>query len=165
MDRRLARSRPPTGAGGGSANYKNRRGYFQRRFKGGPMAGATEPRFRSREAALRFYFRASELLAPNAKPGMFSKRRPSTIGKPSNVVLDFLSLDSCFRGMNEQQLWLLRELYGPSGFGAKPRPIAEVFEEVRRKFPNDGWTPQKVARLTSETLRMFEEHLKRRGLR
>jgi hypothetical protein len=129
------------------------------------MAGATEPRFRSREAALRFYFRASELLAPNAKPGVFSKRRPSTIGKRSNVVLDFLSLDSCFRGMTEQQLWLLRELYGPSGFDVKPRPLAEVLEEFQRKFPKDDWTPQKVARFTNDTLRMFEEHLKRQRLR
>ena len=129
------------------------------------MAGATEPRFRSREAALRFYFRASELLAPNAKPGVFSKRRPSSIGKQSNVVLDFLSLDSCFRGMNEQQLWLLREMYGPGGFGAKRRPVAEIFDDGRRKFPNDDWTRQKMARIVSETLRTFEENMKRQRLR
>jgi hypothetical protein len=128
------------------------------------MAGATERRFRSREAALRFYFRTSELLAPNAKPGVFSKGRPRKIGKGSNVIRDFLSLDSCFRGMNDEQLWLLRTCYAPGGFGAKQRPVAEVFEVAQREFPKSGWTLQKVARFRRDALLIFEEHLKRHRL-
>src|SRR5580700_7828010 len=128
------------------------------------MAGATEPRFRSREAALRFYFRAGELLAPNAKPGVFSKGRVRNLGRGPNVILDFGSLDTCFRGMNDRQLWLLRELYGPSGFGTRQRPLVEVFEKLRRKFPKDEWTPQKAAHFKADALRIFEERLKRQRL-
>jgi hypothetical protein len=128
------------------------------------MAGVTEPRFRSREAALRFYFRASELLAPNAPPGVFSRERPSGMEIGPNAILDFLSIDSCFRGMNDEQVWLLRAFYGPGGFGAKTRLVTEVFEAARRKFPKDGWTPQKVARLKHDALQIFEAHLKRERL-
>jgi hypothetical protein len=128
------------------------------------MAGATEPRFQSREAALRFYFRASELLAPNAKPGASAKGRPTKVGKRSNVVLDFLSLDSCFRGMSEEQLWLLRAFYGPGGFGMKQRPVAEVFEAARRKFRKSGLTAGMVARLKNDALQTFEKQLGRRRL-
>jgi len=128
------------------------------------MAGATEPRFRSREAALRFYFRASELLAPNAKPGVFSKGRPSRIGKGPNVILDFLSLDSCFRGMNDEQLWLLRTFYALGGFGAKQPHVAEVLEAAQRKFPKSRWTLQKVARFKHVAVLIFEERLKRQRL-
>src|ERR1700692_4855881 len=86
------------------------------RAQEGTMAASTAPRFKSREAALRFYFRASELLTPNGKPGIFSTRRPRHIHRGPNLIDDLLALDSCFHGLNDVQLWLLHELYGSGGF-------------------------------------------------
>ncbi len=128
------------------------------------MAGRMGPRFRSREAALRFYFRARELLTPDAKPGIFSKRHPPKGREGPNVIVDFRSLDSCFHGMDDAQLWLLREIYGPGGFGIKARPVAEVFETAQRKFPKYDWTPRKIARFKQNALQIFEEHLKKERL-
>jgi len=128
------------------------------------MAGSNQPRFKSRVAALRFYFRASELLTPNAKPGIFSTKRLPRIHNGPNIIQDFLTLDSCFYGLNDVQLWLLHQLYGPAGFSMKLRPVAEVFEEVQRKFPQHEWTPQRIAQFKQEALKIFEAHLKRERL-
>src|SRR6202011_5382249 len=106
--------------------------------------------------ALRFYFRASELLTPNAKPGCFSKRRSPKTHEVLNIVDDLRALDSCFTGMNDVQLWLLHELYGPGGFRTKARPVVEIFEAARRAFPKCEWTLQKIARFKQEALQIFE---------
>jgi hypothetical protein len=128
------------------------------------MAAITAARFKSREAALRFYFRASELLTPNGKPGIFSARRPPKVHQGPNIVDDLLALEACFHGMNDVQRWLLHELYGPGGFSMKPRPVAEVFAAVRRKFPKDEWTAHRIAQFKQEALKIFEAHLKRERL-
>ena len=128
------------------------------------MAGVTAPRFNSREAALRFYFRAAELMMPNAKAGIFSTRRPPTVPHGPNLASDLFALDSCFHGMNDVQLWLLHELYGPRGFNLRPRPLAEVLEALRSKFPKHQWTPKQIAQFRSEALQIFEAHLIRERL-
>ncbi|HVN27429.1 MAG TPA: hypothetical protein VMT64_03035 [Candidatus Binataceae bacterium] len=125
------------------------------------MAASTTPRFKSREAALRLYFRAGELFAPNAKPGIFAHRRPRRSGNSLNLADDFFTLDSCFYGLKDVQLWLLREMYGPGDFGFRRRPFVELYAAARRQFPNLGLTPHKFARLKQEALKIFEAHLKR----
>ncbi len=127
------------------------------------MAGVTVPRFKSREAALRFYFRASELLTPNAKPGIFSKHPPEVHEGP-HLVHDLVALDACFHGLNDIQLWLLRELYGPAGFSPAPRPLTRIFDAARNKFPEHECTPQRIAQFKTEALRIFEAHLMRERL-
>ncbi len=128
------------------------------------MAGVTAPRFNSREAALRFYFRATELMMPNVKPGIFSARRPPTVHYGPNLLSDLFALDSCFHGMSDVQLWLLHELYGPGCFNPRPRPLDEVFEALRSKFPKHEWTPRRIAQFRSEALKIFEAHLMRERL-
>jgi hypothetical protein len=128
------------------------------------MAGVTAPRFKSREAALRFYFRASELLTPDANPGIFSPRHLPKVHDGPNITHDLIALDSCFHGMNEVQLWLLHELYRPGAFSTKPRPLTAVFAAARSKFPRCDWTPQRIAQFKREALNIFEAHLQRERL-
>jgi hypothetical protein len=128
------------------------------------MTGVTAPRFKSREAALRFYFRACELLTPDAKPGVFSTRRPPKGHSGPSMIQDLFALDSCFHGMSDVQLWLLHELYGPGAFRIRPRPLAEVFEAARGKFPNQAWSSHRIAQCKREALRIFEAHLMRERL-
>ena len=128
------------------------------------MAAPTTPRFKSREAALRMYFRANELLTPNAKPGIFSHRRPPRINNGLDLINDFFTLDSCFYGLNDVQLWLLRELYGPSGFRVRRRSLSEMFETAKRMFPDRDLTQQLFAQFRHEALKIFEAHLKRERL-
>ncbi len=130
------------------------------------MPEDTKSRFRSPEAALRFYFRASELISANPKPGIFSRRAAPRAYQPPNrdVMGDFLTLDSCFQEMNEAQVWLLQELYGPTCFGTPQRRAAELYEAARRRFPKWRWTPQLVRRFKQRALELVEEHLKRQRL-
>lgn len=128
------------------------------------MAGVTAARFKSREAALRFYFRAGELLTPNAKPGIFSTRRPPRVHPGPGIVHDLIALDSCFHGMNDVQLWLLHELYGPGAFSTRPPPLGRIFEAARCKFPKHQWTPRRIAQFKREALKIFEAHLLRERL-
>jgi len=128
------------------------------------MAGTTEPRFKSREAALRFYFRASELLAPNAKPGLFSSRRPPKLHPGPNLISDLFALDSCFHGLNDVQLCLLRETFRPGAFTTRPRPLAQVSDSLRCKFPKNDLTTQQIAQFKREALKIFEAHLIRERL-
>ena len=128
------------------------------------MAVTHEPRFKSREAALRFYFRAGELLAPNAKPGGFFSRRPPKRHRDPNLIDDVFVLDSCFRGLNEVQLWMLRELYGPGCFTVKTLPFSELCERVRRKFPDRQWSAHQIAQFKHEALKIFEARLMRERL-
>jgi hypothetical protein len=128
------------------------------------MPGVIVPRFKSREVALRFYFRGHEVLRPNAKPGSFSTRRPPNPHPPANIIDDLIALDSCFHGLNDVQLWLLHELYGPGGFKRRPRPAAEVLEAARRKFPKREFTRRRMAQFRQEALKIFEAHLERERL-
>jgi hypothetical protein len=125
----------------------------------------SSPRFRSPEAALRFYFRASELLGDKTKPGLFShKSSTRTAPRHPNAIVDFLTLDSCFSELNEVEIWLLRELYGPTCFGWTQRKLAELYKEARERFPNLQWTPQMVSRFKQRALTLIEERLKRSNL-
>lgn len=129
------------------------------------MAEETKVRFRSPEAALRFYFRASELLCDNSKPGVFSRQPPVAQSSPGpNVIGDFLAVDSCFNDMNEVEIWLLKELYGPNCFGAPQRKVTDLSEEARRRFPQDQWTPRRVSRFKQRALGVVEQKLKRSHL-
>jgi len=128
------------------------------------MAGITAPRFKSREAALRFYFRACELLTPNATTGIFSTRRPPRVHQGPHIVHDLVALDSCFHGLNDVHLWMLHELYGPGGFDVRPRRLPEIFEAARCQFPGHEWTPQKIVQFKREALKIFEAHLVRERL-
>lgn len=125
------------------------------------MADEPKARFRSPEAALRFYFRASELLCDSPTPGFFSRKSCGTGSAPSpNVIGDFLTVDSCFADLNEVEIWLLKELYGPTCFGAPQRKVAELYKEARRRFPKSQWTPRMVSRFKQRALGVIEQRLR-----
>lgn len=121
------------------------------------------PRFSGPEAALRFYFRASELLCD--KPGLFARGSSTRGMSPGpNAIGDFLAVDSCFTELSEVEIWLLRELYGPTCFGWTQRKARELYKAARKRFPNHQWTPQTVRCFKQRTLALIEEKLKRSNL-
>ena len=124
------------------------------------MADDNQPRFSSREAALRFYFRARELLARDAKPGLNCRKRYGPMLGGPNVIEDFLTVDACFQGIDDIQLWLLSEMYGPGGFGMTARPVSAVFDALRQEFPDREWNPKEVALSSKDALAKFEQQLK-----
>ena len=109
---------------------------------------------------MRFYFRALELLAPNCKPGLSWRVCYPAMPEGPNVIRDFLILDSCFRGIEDMQLWVLREMFGPGGFGMTARPNSVVLEALLREFPDCGWDSNDVSVSSQQALAKFEEHLR-----
>ncbi len=128
------------------------------------MAEEFKARFRSPRAALRFYFRASELLSDSRAPGFYSRTDRDRCRENHGAVGDFLSLDTCFVGLGEIETWLLKELYGPDCFGEPARPVSRICEDARRKFPSLRWTPSLVNRLKHRALEQVSEKLRRERL-
>ena len=128
------------------------------------MTECPTPRFPSREIALRFYFRANDLLTDSAKPGTAAlKGLCRSRGQP-NLASDFLILDRCFRGMTDFQLWLLAECFGPACFKIRRPSISELLKGARIKFPAKEWTARGISRIKRDTLDLFESRLNRAQL-
>ncbi len=48
-----------------------------------------------------------------------------------------ITLDACFYGLNDVQLWLMQELYGPGGFGPRTRPLAGILQEGANRISRE----------------------------
>ncbi len=134
--------------------------------KRGAMIEHTSPRFKSAVAALRFYFRAEEVLSAKASLQLFPEGRIRATGENprEDLIFDYLTVASCLKDLNELQRWLLRELYRPGRFGEPPPTVTSACEDGRRLFPRVRWTIQGVGRLRSHTLGTLESRLAHKGL-
>ncbi len=121
---------------------------------------AARPRFRSPQEALRFYFRASDLITDNARPGVISKAMPPNPEDPPNLMRDFISLDWCFQDMNDEEVWLLQELYGPTFFGIPARTATRACAAARQKFPAKRWSPTSISRFRQRALKLLERRMR-----
>lgn len=130
------------------------------------MIEQTSPRFKSAVAALRFYFRAEEVLSAKASLQLFPEGRIRTTGENprQDLIFDYLTVAACLKDLNELQRWLLRELYRPGRFGEPPPTVTSACEAGRRLFPRVRWTIQGVGRLRSHTVGMLESRLAHKGL-
>jgi hypothetical protein len=130
------------------------------------MVEKESARFGSVEAALRFYFRAQELLSAKSSLRVRAEGniRPTGHRPRDDLMMDFLTVATALRKLTALQLWLLRALYSPRRFGDRPRTISRACEEGRRLFPRLRWTPQGLGRLRRQTLDLIEERLGKKGL-
>jgi hypothetical protein len=130
------------------------------------MRQESRPSFRSAESALRFYFRAKEVLSAKASLVLRPEGSIPTSGESrrDDLMADYLTIGTSLKEFNELQLWLLRELYGPRNFDDPPRTVTRACEAGRRRFPRVKWTPQGVGRLKHHTLRMLERTLVTKGM-
>ena len=122
------------------------------------MVEDRSPRFRSASAALRFYFRAGEVLSAKASNRLFLEGRIPATGHSArdDLMLDYLTVASCLKDLNELQRWLLRELYRPNRFGDPAPSVSRACDLGREIFPRVRWTIQGVGRLHRHTIRMLE---------
>jgi hypothetical protein len=128
------------------------------------MGGQRKPRFRSPEEALRFYFRAAELIASHAKPGAFSRHNGFPATPAPNALFDFLMVDSSFHDLSDVEVCVMEGLFRPTFFGVSERPLSKVCEDVKLRFPRRRWTPRRIARMKHDALTRVKEHLAREHL-
>ncbi|HYB90443.1 MAG TPA: hypothetical protein VEC38_05295 [Candidatus Binataceae bacterium] len=123
------------------------------------------PRFQSVAAALRFHFRARELLADLDRRMLRSHGlRNAGCSATSGAIADFLRVGSCMRGLDEFQLWLMAELYGPTCFAARQRSLSRACAEARRRYPGRCFTLRSIARVKQSSLSLVRRRLEALGL-
>jgi len=129
------------------------------------MERESNPRFRSVAAALRFYFRARELLADSDRPSS-RKLRPAKADcfATGGIIGDFLRVGSCMRGLDEFQLWLVAELYGPTCFAARQRSLSRACAKARRRFAGRHFTLRAIGRVRQDTIGLVGSRLEALGL-
>jgi hypothetical protein len=124
------------------------------------MGQETKARFNSAAAALRFYFRARELLEGPGGLRRRARHQPYCAHEAeSSLIGDYLSLSACIDELDDFQLWLLSELYGPTCFAPRERTVARACEEARRAFPDRRLTRQALGRLRHQALAQVRRRL------
>src|SRR5437899_1348280 len=93
-------------------------------------------RFKTTANALRFFFRVRELVYGGRARRLRPRELPLAAELTAlSAIDDYRSIGWCMRGLDELQLWLLSELYGPTSFGVRRRTYAEAAEAGRSEFP------------------------------
>jgi hypothetical protein len=129
------------------------------------MDSIPKPRFRSREAALRFYFRARELLGGSVPcPLEIQDEMPPGMSRGGGILGDFAVVGSCFHKLDDFQVWLMAEMYGPTRFGARQRTVGRALRAARTRFPERRITMRDVSRIRRATLELLRHRLAVTGL-
>jgi hypothetical protein len=129
------------------------------------MNKVAKPRFNSAEAALRFYFRAREFLGGGAD-GAFQIPQIIPPGATSGEETygDFAAVGSSLCYLDEFEIWLMRELYGPTCFCPRQRTVARALRAARERFPDRRLTRGQIGRLRHSTVAMLRRRLALQGL-
>jgi hypothetical protein len=121
----------------------------------------SESRFKTSEIALRFFFRVRELLHGGRAERLRLRELPTTAKFTSGSAIDdYRSIGWCMRGLDEVQLWLLSELYGPTCFGVTRRTYAEAYRAGRIEFPDLGIGLRRIAAVHEQAIEAVGGHLR-----
>jgi hypothetical protein len=118
-------------------------------------------RFVGAEEALRFYFRVRELLHSGRTSRLAAAELPADAClAAANAIDDCQCIGWCMHGLDDTALWLLTEVYRPTGFGVHRKTFSQVCRAGRLEFPERQFSVREV--------RMVHEHalgVVKRGLR
>ncbi len=132
------------------------------------MGQPTRIRFATAQEALRFYFRAQELLAKTGqqpdRDREAAARNPGHTPPPVDVVADFVRIAVCVRRLDGFERWLLGELYGPTCFYARERTLSRAVRAAQRRFPGRNASARELARRHRAAMEKLAEEFRRDGL-
>ncbi|HZC45953.1 MAG TPA: hypothetical protein VE243_05715 [Candidatus Acidoferrum sp.] len=122
-------------------------------------------RFRRAEEALRFYFRLRELLHSGRTRRMMADELPAdACTVAANAIDDYQCIGWCMRGLDEIALWLLSEIYGPTGFGVHRRTLSHACRAGRLEFPEHQFRLREVGMVHEHALGLVERGLRELGM-
>jgi hypothetical protein len=125
------------------------------------MFDESKTRFRRAEEALRFYFRVRELLHGGRAGRLVADELPADAGTvAANALDDYHRIGWCMRSLDEFALWLLSEIYGPTGFGVRRRTFSHARKAARLEFPEREFRLREVGMIHERALGVVK-----RGLR
>jgi hypothetical protein len=109
------------------------------------MIYENKTRFKKTEDALRFYFRLHEVLRGGHTGRLVSNDLPMVVTPTaSNAIDDYQRVGWCMQGLEEIDLWLLGEVYGPTSFGVHRRSFSHACTAGRREFPKQEFRLRQV---------------------
>ena len=121
----------------------------------------SEARFKTTEIALRFFFRVRELLHGGRAQRLRTRELPVIAEFTAcSAMDDYRSIGWCMRGLDEVQLWLLSELYGPTCFGVQRRTYAQAYRAGRIEFPEGAIGLRRIASLHERALESVSGRLR-----
>jgi hypothetical protein len=124
------------------------------------MMDTSESRFKTSEIALRFFFRVRELLYGGRAERLRLRELPTTAITSRSAIDDYRCIGWCMRGLDEVQLWLLSELYGPTCFGVSRRSYAEAYRAGKIEFPELGIGLRRIAAAHERAIESVGGHLR-----
>lgn len=95
---------------------------------------------------------------------MLPDELPATAPIAANAVADYERIAWCMHGLDEIDLWLLCELYGPTSFGVRRRTFAHACEAGRAEFPGLELRLRQVATHHRHALGLVEKNLRLLGM-
>jgi hypothetical protein len=120
------------------------------------MNKVARPRFSSAEAALRFYFRASEFLEATANgPLRIPRQIPAWLQAGQGVFEDYVAVGSNLCQLDDFQMWLMCELYGPTCFQARQRTLKSALRIAQVRFPRRRITRRGIGLARRSTVQML----------
>lgn len=129
------------------------------------MNKVARPRFGSAEAALRFYFRARDILGgPDESALKVPVRIPHGIAYPDQTIWDFAAVGSSLVKLGEFENWLICELFGPTCFRPRDRTIDRALYAARIRFPGRRISRRKIERVRRDVLIFVRRRLALNGL-
>jgi hypothetical protein len=118
-------------------------------------------RFKSSEDALRFFFRVRELLGGGHAGRLRHDELPTAVCRyAANVLDDYECIGWCMRGLDEVDLWLLGEIYGPTCFGERRRKLSFAFEVAQRDYPRCNLRLRQLGTLHRRSIDVVEMWLR-----
>jgi hypothetical protein len=124
-----------------------------------------QTRFKSAEDALRFFFRVRELLGGGHAGRLRPDELPTAACRDAaNALDDYECIGWCMRGLNEVELWLLGEIYGPTCFGERRRKLSYAFEAAQREFPRRELRLRQLSALHRKSIDAVQMRLRGLGL-
>lgn len=129
------------------------------------MCDENQSRFSRAEDALRFYFRLRELLHSGRTRRLVADELPAdACTVAANAIDDYQCIGWCMRGLDEIALWLLSEIYGPTGFGVHRRTFAHVCKAGRLEFPDHQFRLREIAMIHEHALGVAKRGLRSLGM-
>ncbi len=120
------------------------------------MNKVARPRFSSAEAVLRFYFRAREFLEATANGALqIARENPAWSPTGHGIFEDYIAVASSLCQFDDFQIWLLRELYGPTCFYARQRTVGAALRSARKRYPGRRFTRRDIERVRRSTVLML----------
>jgi hypothetical protein len=119
-------------------------------------------RFKRADEALRFYFRLRELLHPGpARRLVASDLPPDACAEAATAHDDYQCIGWCMLGLDEVALWLLSEIYGPTGFGVHRRRFSDACKAARLEFPGREFHVREIAMVHEHALGVVKRGLRK----